>query len=123
MRECIERAVVSPPEPAEEGGTALEFRFGAGEAVFAGHFPQRAILPGVFQLEMARAAAERASGQAFAIARIQKAKFSRPIGPDETIRLEIRVTMEDGEIHARARLSVGGERAGESSLLLAPRAP
>lgn len=117
MKDCIARCRIEGPESIE-GGVAFEFRFASDEAVFKGHFPQKPILPGVFQIEMARMAAEWAMGKRLAIARVEKSKFSRPIMPDETIRLEIRCESAGETIRAKAKLSVGGERAGETALEL-----
>ena len=57
MQSSIAAARVSGPSPQPDGGVVFEFRFPAGDPVFTGHFPGRPILPGVFQLEMARWAA------------------------------------------------------------------
>ena len=45
------------PENVGDVHTAVwEFRFETDDPVFAGHFPGRPLLPGIFQLEMARRA-------------------------------------------------------------------
>ena len=58
MRESIAAARIGEPRPDGDGRTVLEFKFAASDPVFAGHFPGRPILPGVFQLELAHVAAE-----------------------------------------------------------------
>jgi 3-hydroxyacyl-[acyl-carrier-protein] dehydratase len=107
----------------EAGNPVFEFRFAEGEPVFGGHFPGRPILPGVFQVEMARLAAEWAAGRRFEIRAIEKAKFTRPILPGETVRLALRLAEEAGGVSAAARLSVGAEPAGEVRLTLAAGPP
>jgi 3-hydroxymyristoyl/3-hydroxydecanoyl-(acyl carrier protein) dehydratase len=86
--------------------------------VFAGHFPNRPLLPGVFQLEMARAAAELVLNCPLAVREISKAKFQRPILPDEIVRLELKLSETGGARLARASFSVKGQSAGETILLL-----
>lgn len=118
MRESIQVAVIGDLQRAGDGMAALEFRFAASQAVFAGHFPGNPILPGVFQLEMARVAAEAAAGIPLTVREMVKAKFRRPIRPDETIRVEVRLVGPPDSIQARAVLSVAGEPAGETVLHL-----
>ncbi len=118
MRQSIERALVRGPDPGADGAALFEFRFPAADPTFAGHFPGHPILPGVFQLELARVVAERVRGATLAVREIGRAKFLRPVRPDESLRVEIQCEEKDGAIEARARLSVNGERAGEIVLLL-----
>ena len=58
MRASIDAAQTSGPLEPGDGAMAFAFRFAANDPAFAGHFPTRPLLPGVFQLEMARRAAE-----------------------------------------------------------------
>jgi 3-hydroxyacyl-[acyl-carrier-protein] dehydratase len=118
MQNSIAAARVSGPSPQSDGGVGFEFRFPANDPVFAGHFPGRPILPGVFQLEMARVAAELALGFRLAVREISKAKFQRPILPEELVRVDLKLSEKDGSIHARAGFSVGAQPAGETQLLL-----
>ena len=118
MRDSIAAARISPPSPQEAGAIAFEFRFGAGDPTFAGHFPSRPLLPGVFQIEMARVAAEWCLGYSLTIREVCKAKFLRPILPEEFVRLELSLSENSDAIQARAELSVNGERAGGTVLRL-----
>ena len=58
MQSSIAAARIGEPKHNADGTAIFEFRFGADDPVFAGHFPNRPLLPGIFQLEMARVAAE-----------------------------------------------------------------
>ena len=78
----------------------------------------RPILPGVFQLEMARLAAERVLNCALVLREVPKAKFLRPILPDEVVRLMLKVNNAAGVVQARAQFSVAGRPAGETLLVL-----
>jgi 3-hydroxyacyl-[acyl-carrier-protein] dehydratase len=118
MAESIQSARLGDVERTADGGAVLLFRFDAAQPVFAGHFPGHPILPGVFQLEMARLAAELVLGVALTVRVITKAKFRRPILPAETIRLELKLTESAGTTQARAVFTVEGQPAGETILQL-----
>ena len=118
VRDTIAAARVGEPTRQPDGTVTLEFKFSAGDPVFAGHFPNRPVLPGVFQLEMARAAAEWALGCRLAIREVGRAKFQRPILPEDAVRLDLKLSETDGMIQARAGFSAGGEPAGETLLTL-----
>jgi 3-hydroxyacyl-[acyl-carrier-protein] dehydratase len=120
VRDVIERACVGGGERDGDGNAVFGFRFALEEEVFRGHFPGKPILPGVFQVEMARLAAERATGRRLAIREVERAKFSRPILPGETVRLVLSLALaeSDGPLAATARLSVNSEAAGEVRLVL-----
>ena len=118
MQSSIAAARAGEPRRNADGTGVFEFRFDANGAVFAGHFPNRPLLPGVFQLEMARVAAESVLDCALFVSEISKAKFQRPILPDETVRLELKLSETDGKVQARANFFVGEQAAGETILLL-----
>jgi 3-hydroxyacyl-[acyl-carrier-protein] dehydratase len=118
MRGSIAAARVSGPIPQAEGTIAFEFRFGANDPTFAGHFPERPVLPGVFQLEIARVVAESVLNCSLAIREISKAKFLRPILPEEIVRVDLKLSEQEDTIRARARFFIGEEPAGETLLLL-----
>jgi len=118
MRASIIAALISGPSVQPDQSSMLEFRFRADEPVFAGHFPGHPILPGIFQIEMTRLAAERILDCRLELREIVKAKFLRPILPEETIRLSLKLSEEKGMIRARAGLVVGGQSAGEAVLRL-----
>jgi 3-hydroxymyristoyl/3-hydroxydecanoyl-(acyl carrier protein) dehydratase len=118
MRRSIAAARISGPCRTADGVTVFEFRFGADDPVFAGHFPAYPLLPGIFQLEMTRAAAEWALQCSLLLREISKAKFQRPILPAEIVRLELKWSETAGLIRARAGFSVTGQRAGETMMLL-----
>lgn len=102
-----------------EGDSAtLEFVFHPSDPTFMGHFPTRPLLPGVYQLEMARVAAETVLGCEFVVAEITKSKFLRPITPGEPIRVALKWTDKMGTIQVRADFSVKGQPAGETIMQL-----
>ena len=122
MKSSIAAAKISNPRREADGTVVIEFQFGADDPTFAGHFPTRPLLPGVFQLEMARAAAEWALDCSLTIREVCKAKFRRPILPDEIVRVDLKLSEEGDTIRARAGFSVSGQPAGETVLRLRRRA-
>jgi 3-hydroxymyristoyl/3-hydroxydecanoyl-(acyl carrier protein) dehydratase len=118
MRDSIVAARISGPCHQANGAAVFEFTFGADDPVFTGHFPTQPLLPGVFQLEMTRAAAEWVLNCSLAVREVIKAKFQRPIFPAEIVRLELKLSEEGGSLRARANFSVRGQRAGETTMIL-----
>ena len=121
MRAQIERALVQC-ECGPEGGTFV-FTFPATDEVFKGHFPGHPILPGIFQLAMAKFACERVAGAELEVQSFSKAKFARPILPGERIHLSLRTQSADGAVQARATFTVAGDTAGSVSLSLGTPRP
>jgi 3-hydroxyacyl-[acyl-carrier-protein] dehydratase len=119
MRDSITAARISGPTLQPGGAATVEFRFRADDPTFAGHFPGQPILPGVFQLEMARMAAEWLLNAALTVREISRAKFLRPILPEQIVRLDLRLSGKGEAIEARASFSVDAKPAAEVSMLLA----
>ncbi len=118
MRESIAAARITGPTPTADGAAILEFRFPPEDPTFAGHFPTRPLVPGVFLIEMTRVATEIVLAQTFSVREVTKAKFLRPIIPAETVRVELKLVPQADTMQAHARLSVGGRPAGEVRLQL-----
>ena len=119
MRESIAAARINGPTRTSDGTAILEFSFPPDDPTFAGHFPTRPLVPGVFLIEIARVAVELILAGTFTVREITKAKFLRPIIPAETVRVELKLAPQADTIHAHARLSVGGRPAAEVRLQLA----
>lgn len=119
MHASITAARISGPTPEPDGSAEVEFRFDPADPVFAGHFPKQPLVPGVFQLEMARMGAEWLTGGQLCVREIARAKFLRPIVPTELVRMNLKVSDSNGTISIRAIFSVGGQAAGKTVLTLA----
>jgi len=102
------------------------------EPVFMGHFPHYPVMPGVLIVEaLAQAAAilsfvtfdKRAdSNSVYYFAGIDNARFKRPVGPGDQLRLEVELVREMrgiGKFGARAL--VDGQLTAEAELLCAYR--
>jgi 3-hydroxymyristoyl/3-hydroxydecanoyl-(acyl carrier protein) dehydratase len=118
LRDSITAARIAGPTAQADGAHAFEFKFSAVDPVFAGHFPNHPILPGIFQLEIARMGAEWVKNRPLAVGEIAKAKFQRPIVPGELLKLSLKLSDGPEGISARANFTCGGQPAGEALLKL-----
>jgi 3-hydroxyacyl-[acyl-carrier-protein] dehydratase len=102
------------------------------EPVFMGHFPHYPVMPGVMIIEaLAQAAAilsfvtfdKRADrNSVYYFAGIDNARFKRPVGPGDQLRLEVDLLREmRGVGKFGARALVDGQLAAEAELLCAYR--
>ena len=99
----------------------------ANEMQFLGHFPQKAIMPGVLQLEaLAQTVAvmllskEENKGKIGLFAGINKARFKRQVIPGDVLKLEAEVTRERmGIAFVNAVASVDGEVALTAEMMFA----
>jgi len=97
------------------------------EPFFQGHFPQRAIMPGVLIIEvMAQIggvmilSVEEHRGKLAYIGTVDNAKFRRPVVPGDTLEVEVellRLRGNMGKVKCVAR--VGGEDAAEAEIMFA----
>lgn len=117
---------------AEEGGDAgreregsrltARFRFAGDFVGFAGHFPDRAVLPGVCQIQCVKAVLERWTGVPVSLREIVSAKYLVPVGPGEEILCVVRdLSASNGECALKASLHRGAEKISEFRLRLALR--
>ena len=118
MRDSIATARKFGPLPQADGANWFEFNFNVDDPVFAGHFPNRPILPGIFQLEIARMAAEWMENRPLAVQEIARAKFQRPVLPGETLKLNLKLSEVGSVVSAQANFLCGGQPAGEAFLKL-----
>ncbi len=95
------------------------------DGVFQGHFPNRAVFPGVLIVEsMAQLGAvlklrnlPEERRMAF-FAGIEKARFKRIVVPGDRLDLELEVTRDRGRfVMMKGIASVGGETAAEATLM------
>ncbi len=97
------------------------------EPFFQGHFPQRAIMPGVIIIEvMAQVggvmilSVEEHQGKLAYIGTVDKAKFRKPVVPGDTLDVEVnllRLRGNMGKVKCIAR--VGGDEVAEAEIMFA----
>ena len=101
--------------------------FAADDPIFAGHFPDNPLVPGVILTEaLAQTAGIAAasgwpesSGPLFLLSAIRSMKFFRPVRPGEQIDLRAeRLAQVDDLLQFRVDASVNGVRVAEGQLVL-----
>jgi len=99
----------------------------ANEPFFQGHFPQRAVMPGVLIIEaMAQVggvmilSVEEHKGKLAYLGTLDGVKFRRPIVPGDTLEMEaelLRVRSNMGKVRCTAR--VGGQEVAKAEIMFA----
>jgi len=85
---------------------------------FDGHFPDNPILPAVVQLMAGTIAATEAIGNSFSVDTISRAKFVRPICPDETLAIAGTLRLKGDKTLAAITIHVGEELAATFTVTL-----
>ena len=99
----------------------------ANEAYFAGHFPQRKVMPGALIIEalaqmgaIAILSAPEDRGKLALFSGIRQARFLRPVTPGDVLSLDCRITRRKGPIGlGTAVASVDGETVCDAELVFA----
>jgi len=99
----------------------------ANEPFFQGHFPQRAVMPGVLIIEaMAQVggvmilSVEEHKGKLAYLGTLDGVKFRRPIVPGDTLEMEtelLRIRSNMGKVRCTAR--VGGQEVAVAQIMFA----
>jgi 3-hydroxyacyl-[acyl-carrier-protein] dehydratase len=104
----------------------------ANEEYFSGHFPHKPVMPGVLMIEaLAQSAALLAfltmgkkpdSTSVVYFVGIDAARFKRPVGPGDQLRMEVEILRSSRGIYKfKARGLVDGETALEAELMCTMR--
>lgn len=95
----------------EKSSSEAEFEYevtiNPKHAIFDGHFPERAILPGVTMVEIFRRATELASGKKLRMQSSKSLKFLKMVEPSATTKLNLSLTLKtaEREVAAKGELS------------------
>jgi len=96
------------------------FRFDPDFIGFAGHFPDRKILPGVCQLAAVKAVLGRWKGRSVRLVEIVSAKYVLPVTPGDECVVECWDLRENGdECTFKAGMVRGGEKVSEFRMRVA----
>jgi 3-hydroxyacyl-[acyl-carrier-protein] dehydratase len=109
-------------EPGVRGRFA--FTLAADHPILQAHFPGRPLVPGVILIEaMAQAAGLVRGGgddETLGLAAVDRAKIRRPVGPDETVCIDVEVTRSLGRLTlCEATATVDGAVAATATVTLA----
>jgi 3-hydroxymyristoyl/3-hydroxydecanoyl-(acyl carrier protein) dehydratase len=120
MREDVAEALVASTSVGETEAEA-HFVFSEGLDLFAGHFPQRPVLPGILEIEMARVTCERALGTRLDVVSVTKAKFLKEVSPGSRIDVSAALVHDGVIVKARVHERVGEDRVSDLRLVLKRR--
>lgn len=105
---------------AADGGGSGRFRFAPSLAVFAGHFPGRPLVPGVYQLACCQVVAEHRLGHHLVLVATHRIKWQRPVLPGETIEARIALAREGDDWSVRCGVSVDSQPCAGGGLVMRP---
>jgi len=116
VKSDVKRALGAVERPSGSSALRAEFRFEPEWPVFRGHFPGNPLVPGVLEIEMVRCAVEAVEGPQ-AVVRVNRAKFTGEIRPNDVIVVEASIGA-DGPAGrtVKAELRVGQELKASISL-------
>ena len=116
-------------EELDPGVRCVAVKFVAKDhPAFAGHFPGRPVLPGVFLIEavaqtagvMLGAAVEREPDGVPLLAAVNRFKFLKPVGPSQELRIETRTLANAGRLACiEGEVRVAGEMVAHGELSVA----
>ena len=107
LGDAIRRSMEIVSLNAATGKAEANVCFAPNATVFAGHFPERPLVPGVVWLEAGFALATTLLSRQFSLRKIVFARFKAPIGPDHTVRIVVEVKSHDNEAFLSSRVNAG----------------
>jgi len=118
VREQIRSSLISEPR---QGGFRARFRLSPDFPLLPDHFPSQPIFPGICMLQAVLLAGAAARGVPdLHLSQLKNSKLLQPIRPGDELMIDADMTRDDagnGDIAIKARLSVGGEKRAEFSLV------
>ncbi|PZU44823.1 MAG: hypothetical protein DI568_15010 [Sphingomonas sp.] len=106
-----------------QGEATWALRIPDDEPVFAGHYPNNPIFPGVYTLDLMCQCVEHwalAKGERLTLAVVRSIRYTRAIGPGDNVRIEIRIEdpVSEQEVAVRAVAWRGDDKAVSARLLM-----
>lgn len=116
MRNDITRACLGVKTDPDAGTFQAVYCFDEGTTVFEGHFPDYPLVPGVVQLGMVVHALGKATGKAWKLAEVKRAKFSGQALPGQELRVSGKWAQEDGRAAVQASIESDAGKVATMSL-------
>ena len=90
--------ITSQSTDRESGATLFRIKLNDGHEIYKGHFPEKAVSPGVCNIQMMKECAERVVGKGLIIKQMSQCKMPAMITPDGTPELSVStlITETDG---------------------------
>ncbi len=98
----------------QENKALAEIMFIASHPIFAGHFPQQPVVPGVCMMEMVQELLERIFEKPLMLQKADSMKFLSMINPHDHSELDMEIhftTLHDGALNVFAELRKDGGAA------------
>lgn len=118
LREVIQGSMDILSLNVSSGNAKADVIFRPNAPVFGGHFPGKPIVPGVVWAEAALTLATALFSRQMILRKIVSARFKKPIGPDNTVRLELNVKPEPSGLFVNSEVKVGKAIAAAFELLV-----
>ena len=87
--------ITSQSTDSESGATLFRISLNGGHEIYKGHFPEKAVSPGVCNLQIMKECAERIVGKELTIKTMAQCKMPAMITPDGTPELTVSVKTEE----------------------------
>lgn len=87
---CRVIAAEIDPTPGEPGAWRVRLPVDAAEEVFAGHYPDLPILPGVCVIETVHRAARATAPGPVVLAAVESTRFLGPVHPGDVLTVDLR---------------------------------
>ncbi len=75
--------------------------------VYEGHFPEKAVSPGVCNIQMVKECAEHVAGTPLLLSNLQQCRLTTLITPDEHPHLEVRILLTPKEDKYTLKATIG----------------
>ncbi|MDH3347691.1 MAG: hypothetical protein OEM02_06285 [Desulfobulbaceae bacterium] len=102
---------------ATSGEIRGEFLFTADFPAFAGHFPGRPVLPAIVQLAAIRVMSSKALDKRFVPLETVRVKFKNMIGPNEKVRVVVKIVSKGERVHMSFTLDGAKGRAASGEII------
>lgn len=116
--EIIQRCMEVLSLNVSSGKAEANIGFLPNDPVFGGHFPEKPIVPGVVWAEVALALATALLSRQIALRKIVSARFKKPIGPDDPVRVELNMRPETTGFLVNSEIKAGKTSAASLELLV-----
>ena len=105
-----------------DGGFGAELIVNPNLSVFADHFPDQPILPGICLVQaVLLAAAHHQQVADLRVRTLKNLKFMQPVRPGQRVTIEGKISpVGDGDFAIKAKLSAENQRCAEISLVASP---
>ena len=106
-----------------EAGRQTVLRLNRTHPIYAAHFPDNPITPGVCLVQMLGELLQRQTGRELELSKIVNLKFVRPLTPQETplLTVDFETVTIAGTVRAKGTIAADGQVATKFSLILSDK--